>query len=89
MWHPEPDGLTFEFDTDVLGEYSRLREMAGLYAWQETDAEIRRAWTEGRMTALAQRAVEMVEVTDGEDIDFNQLAVFDPEFEQWHFVPHP
>ena len=89
MWHPEPKGLAFEFDADILDEYSRLREMAGLYAWQETDAEIRRTWHEGHVIALAQRAVELVEVTEGDGKDFNQLAFFDPEFEQWHYVPHP
>jgi DNA-binding transcriptional LysR family regulator len=30
--------------------------MAGLYAWQETDGEIRRGWPKGRVIALAQRA---------------------------------
>lgn len=89
MWHPEPDGLAFEFDTNILDEYSRLREMAGLYAWQETDAEIRRTWSERRVLALAERAVKLVEVIGGSRTDWNQLAFFDPEFEQWHFVPHP
>ncbi len=86
MHHPKPELFAFEFDADILGEYGRLRELAGLYAWRETNADVEN-WTGKRFNEVAHRAVDTVEVMHGDPESCNQLAFFDPEFEQWHFVP--
>ncbi|QIN63451.1 hypothetical protein SBC1_34900 [Caballeronia sp. SBC1] len=77
----------FEVDAVMLAEYSQYRELAGLYAWQETAANIL-SWSERRIDLLAERALGSIELTRGEPKDYKQIALYDPEFEQWHFVPY-
>ncbi len=76
---------TFEIDQDVLNVLSRVRECAGLFAWAETNATVLQ-WSSSRLAHVVQRALTSIEVTCGEAAQANQLAMFDPEFEQWHFV---
>jgi hypothetical protein len=87
MHHWAVDPAEFEVDGIVLAEYSRIRELAGLYAWQETAADFL-GWSDACRWAIAQRAIESIELMHGEPKDCKQLALFDPEFEQWHFVPY-
>jgi hypothetical protein len=77
----------FEVDGLMLAEYSRYRELAGLYAWQETAANIL-CWPEARRDVLARRALASIELTHGGPKDCEQIALYDREFEQWHFVPY-
>ncbi|HET6555447.1 MAG TPA: hypothetical protein VFG49_18105 [Dyella sp.] len=76
----------FEIDEVTFAEFSKLRERAGLFAWQETNAEILN-WTDTRLHGAVARLVETVEFAPGDIPDCNQIAMFDPEFGQWHFVP--
>jgi hypothetical protein len=78
----------FEVDDLMLAEYSRCRELAGLYAWRETATKIL-SWSEARRYAVAERALASIEVRDGKPRDCGQIAMYDPEFEEWHFVPAP
>jgi hypothetical protein len=87
MNHWAIDSAGFTVDRFVLAQYSRFRELAGLYAWQEA-ARDSWGWTGARRRSIAGRAVELIEVMHGEPKDCRQLALFDPEFEQWHFVPY-
>jgi hypothetical protein len=77
----------FEVDDLMLAEFSRYRELAGLYAWQETVAVIL-CWPEARRYMLGGRVLASIELTHGKPKDCSQIAMFDPEFEQWHFVPY-
>lgn len=64
-----------------------VHERAGLYAWRETARTFDR-WRRYELSALAEQAWRSVQVveSDGSDPDFEQLAIYDPEFRQWHFV---
>ena len=77
----------FEVDGLMLAEYSRCRELAGLYAWQETADNIR-WWPEARCRTVAERALASIELMHGKAQDVRQIALYDPECEQWHFVPY-
>lgn len=65
-----------------------VHERAGLFAWKET-AQTFADWGKIRLEALVQEAWAQAPVmeADGAIPDFDQFALFDPEFRQWHFVP--
>ncbi|WP_051974796.1 hypothetical protein [Cupriavidus necator] len=46
-------------------------------------------WDSSRLTTAFGRAAETIAFTQGDIADCNQIAMFDPEFGQWHFVPMP
>ncbi len=71
----------FEVDEFILAEYVGYRERAGLFAWQETAADFLR-WPEERRYELAERALASIELTHGTAQDCNEIALYDPEFEQ-------
>ncbi|WP_157766743.1 hypothetical protein, partial [Caballeronia sordidicola] len=77
----------FEVDEFILAEYVGYRERAGLFAWQETAAGFLR-WPDERRYELAERALASTELTHGTAQDCDEIALYDPEFEQWHFVPY-
>ncbi|SEB00754.1 hypothetical protein [Paraburkholderia sartisoli] len=87
MHHWALDRSGFEVDEIMLAEYTRFRELAGLYAWQETARNIPN-WTGLRRQVIAEQAMDSLELTHGDPKDCRQLALFDPEFQQWHFVPY-
>jgi hypothetical protein len=74
--------------TSIARLVDEVHERAGLFAWKET-AQTFSAWKQIRLAALVQEAWAQVPVMEVDDVasDFDQLAVFDPEFRQWHFVP--
>jgi hypothetical protein len=78
--------LRFEFDETVLGEADRLREWAGLFAWRETLDQVLE-WESGRLGRVVAHALASIELTKGDVSQCRQVALFDPEMEQWHFVP--
>lgn len=80
-----PPPSTFQIDA-ALDEVNRIRELAGMFAWQET-AALTEDWTIKQMERIAARALNMVQVQRGDVSQVNQIALFDPEFEQWHYVP--
>jgi hypothetical protein len=81
------DPPRFEVDEIMLAEYSRFRERAGLYAWQETANNVS-VWPELHQQAIAEHAIDSIELTRADPTVRGQLALFDPEFQQWHFVPY-
>jgi len=64
-----------------------VHERAGLFAWRES-ARFDTCTPERLLTTMSE-VWERVPVTvvDEPDPDFDQLAPFDPEAAQWHFVP--
>ncbi len=86
MHHWARHPLTFEVDPVVLAEYSRIRERAGLFAWQETHREVLK-WNTQRLYEVVERAFDSIERIQRDAADCKQIALFDPEFAQWHFVP--
>lgn len=87
QWARDP--LMFEVDDIALAEYAKLRELAGLYAWQETAREFLNWPPERRYTVIeyAIDSIGSVERSGKGASECEKIALFDPEFEQWHFVP--
>lgn len=90
---PAEAGLTYfksELSAVARSNLDRLRESAGLFAWRETsDATLTWCWE--RVREVAERAVRSARaMTRSEDltIDNLELGLFNPESEQWHFVPN-
>ncbi len=78
----------FEVDDLTLAAFSRIRESAGLYAWQEAARNVLN-WSRSRQQTVVERALDSISLLRSDASGCNQLALFDPEFEQWHFVPLP
>lgn len=81
----EPSPPRLQADEDSLAEFSRLRELAGLFAWPETISQVMQ-WDPERLTGVVRRALDTIDIGHGDASQVNQIAMFDPEFEQWHFV---
>jgi hypothetical protein len=81
--------LAFEVDPIVLADFARLRELAGLFAWRETYTNVL-TWSDARLRKVVERATESMELLRGHPSDYSncELALFDPEFEQWHLVSY-
>jgi hypothetical protein len=74
----------FLVDSAATAEIAHLYEHAGLFAWQETSANVE-TWDVSRiLRSVVQASMSVLLCEDG---DYDQLAIFDPEFGQWHFVP--
>jgi hypothetical protein len=73
--------------TDLL-TFELVREMAGLYAWKDAVHEFA-LWAPNQRDQAIRKAAEGMKagiMDDGAE-EYDQLAVYDPEFMQWHFVP--
>lgn len=82
--HPEPK-LTHEVEREIRS----LFESAGLFAWEETAQTVHSTWDGPRMERAMCRAIQSIRQTEqGDGVAMNQIALFDPEAETWHFVPH-
>lgn len=86
-------GLTYfksELSAVARSNLDRLHESAGLFAWHETsDATLTWCWE--RVREVAERAVRSARAitrSEGLSIDDLELGLFNPESEQWHFVPN-
>lgn len=90
----------FEVGDTTLALMDRVYEAAGLFAWRETlrdlenweaghwaraHARVRRPLFEGGRCTLHEP--DGFDHGGGHPEDWDQLAVFDPEAGQWHFVP--
>lgn len=86
-WAHEP--LMFEVDHVALSEYVKLRELAGFYAWQEASKEFLNWHPERRCTVIeyALDSIGSIDRPGKGASDCEKIALFDPEFGQWHFVP--
>lgn len=80
------DPVFFEVPPDTLDVFNDTYELAGLFAWRETNQMVQR-WDEARLRDAAKRALNTVQVTGGQSEDCNGLALFNPESMEWHFVP--
>lgn len=83
-WAREP--ASFDVDTHVLQACERLHERAGLYAWRETFIDVLR-WEPSRLGRVAFSGLSLMKTTSMDAEACEQVALFDPEFGQWHFVP--
>jgi len=68
-----------------LTSYQRLRESAGLFAHAESHAAIL-ACSDRQRDAHASRAIARIPATLAAGEGINQLALYDVEAAQWHFV---
>ncbi|EEA03316.1 conserved hypothetical protein [Burkholderia sp. H160] len=78
--------LSFEVDEKAFAWLDAIHERAGLYAWRETARAVL-SWKADRMAQAAYRALELIEITGCDASLCDEVALFDPESEQWHFVP--
>ena len=81
--------MTFEVDPIALANFAQYRELAGLFAWRETHTNLL-TWSDMRLQKVVARATESMELLRARPSDYSkcaQIALFDPEFEQWHIVP--
>ncbi|RDS79052.1 hypothetical protein DWU98_19425 [Dyella monticola] len=83
-----PAPHTFQIDEDSVSEVNRIRERAGIFAWEETMA-LMVEWGPQRIARIGNSALRSLELERGDasQIQANQLALFDPDFEQWHYIP--
>lgn len=84
-----PEGashIDFPVDPGMLATYEHLREHAGLFAYREAFKHVVDMNERQRHQAVAQ-ALQKVPGTLDADVECDQLAIYDPEFAQWHFVP--
>ena len=83
----ESGGTVRELPTGLLGLVDEIHEQAGLFAWKET-ANTFSDWSECDLRALAYHAWRDAPTmqADGARPGFDQFALYDPEFRQWHFV---
>jgi hypothetical protein len=80
------NALSFEVNENAFTWLDAIHERAGLYAWRET-ARAMYSWSADRVAQVACRALEAIDVTVCDASLCDEVALFDPESEQWHFVP--
>jgi hypothetical protein len=87
---PVPHGAelpaSFEVDQDAFKWLDDIHERAGLFAWRETVRAVG-SWEAARVASAAECALATIEVTVCDASLCDELALFDPEGGQWHFVP--
>lgn len=76
----------FELAEPILEEVDLLHERAGIFAWREAYRNMA-SWDEQRVLASTARALNAIETTRARRSDCHEIALYDAEFEQWHFVP--
>ena len=72
-------------DPEIGAGFERLHELAGLFAWQDT---LNNAWhwDERKRLQEVAAAIAAIPARAGLDELVDQVALYDPEFRQWHFV---
>ncbi|MQR00970.1 hypothetical protein [Glaciimonas soli] len=80
------NNIEFKIDKDIPAAMKRVYEHAGLFAYNETIENSSR-WTEQECQKEVYAAVERIGETVDAGFQYNQIAIYDPEFRQWHFVP--
>lgn len=82
--------LPFELtvDQEIYDAYLKLRADAGLFAFADTLEVINRQWDQDRLNKeLAQAIASLPEtIMHTDDLNIDQVALYDPEFRQWHFA---
>ncbi|KWW33344.1 hypothetical protein ACUXAV_006558 [Cupriavidus metallidurans] len=85
MHHWSRAPLRVEFDETVLAEVARLHERAGPFAWREALDHVRN-WKPDRLCRAATRALASIEMARADLFACRNVAMSDPEMEQWHVV---
>ncbi|WP_232456921.1 hypothetical protein [Burkholderia ubonensis] len=78
--------VAFTVEADTVAILERLYRSAGLVSYKETFA-IAQGWPRARRDRIVSNSIRKVSSLAPAGTEYNQVAVFDPEFEQWHFVP--
>jgi len=82
-----PGAPTLCLDEEALVFVDGIYEQAGLFAWRETADHVL-TWSASRLRYSVDRALTIMPTKCLLDArEFTQFALYDPEFEQWHFVP--
>ncbi|HEY0820828.1 MAG TPA: hypothetical protein VGD46_18715 [Rhizobacter sp.] len=82
----ETDAIVLRVAAEDLAAYDRMREQAGLFAHSEAHAMFAALDERGRHQAVA-RAMQRLPGTVDVSCDVNEMAIYDPEAAQWHFLP--
>ncbi|MGH8788894.1 MAG: hypothetical protein ACREYA_27945 [Cupriavidus necator] len=78
-----------EVTDGIKRELDYLHEHAGLFAWRETLHYLASDWDQARLDrAVTQAFHTACDVQRSRSGTMNQVALFDFEAEQWHFVPY-
>ncbi|MPV70485.1 hypothetical protein [Burkholderia sp. BE17] len=92
QWRMQPRSPErMEIDSETWAVLDRLHERAGLFAWRDT-LQIVQQWFANPVAAEStlQRTVTALDTIESIVVPVGraeQVAVFDPESGQWHFVP--
>ncbi|WP_020203422.1 MULTISPECIES: hypothetical protein [Cupriavidus] len=80
------DAIDLEIGPEGMARYERLREHAGLFAHADSHGLLE-TWTEQQRHQAVGLAIQRMPgvVPVGAEVD--QVALYDPEAAQWHFVP--
>lgn len=84
---PCPAGPSIEIDRRIFFTMSQLFESAGLFAWREVNQLLARR-SKLRWATNALQAINSSHSDRDTDVNaYDQIAMFDPEACEWHFVP--
>jgi hypothetical protein len=78
--------IEFVVERETLDDLHHFYELAGLFAYRETFTSVR-TWNEQQVHRAVAKAIQTIPGTVRDVEDCNQLALYDPEGERWHFVP--
>jgi hypothetical protein len=78
--------IEFVVARETLDDLHHFYELAGLFAYREIFASAI-TWNEQRRHRAVAKAIQTVPGTVRDVEDCDQLALYDPEGERWHFVP--
>jgi hypothetical protein len=78
--------IEFAVERKTLDALDRFHEHAGLFAYRETYGHVL-TWDEQRRQRAVAKAIQMIPGTVRDLDECKQRALYDPESEQWHFVP--
>jgi len=77
--------IVVKVDADTLIAIERIHENAGLFGYKEAFSRVI-GWAEERRHCAIATAIQKIPSTVPSGSGCNQIALYAPEFEQWHFV---
>jgi len=81
-----PNAFDLKIRAGDLAHYGSMRDRAGLYAYAEHYRAVLGLDERSRMQHVA-RAIENMPGRVPVGAEVNQMAIYDPEAAQWHFIP--
>lgn len=81
--------IALEIEDSTYKNYLDTRKRAGLFACEETLAMmVKQPWKDDALHKEVAWAIASIpeQVTYSDGLDINQVAMYDPEYKQWHFV---